>query len=77
MTTREPSVRWSDFSTVGRCAIIAGAAVELGLLVASLRDLRRRPAGLVRGRKGVWTAVCFVNTIGPLTYFIVGRKKKP
>jgi len=75
---REPEqrqVRWQDFSPVQQVTIIAAALVELSLLVAALVDLKRRPVEQVRGRKGVWVAVSFVNLVGPISYFAFGRKR--
>jgi hypothetical protein len=44
-------------------------------MLAALLDIRRRPAGQIRGPKGAWVAASFVNTIGPLAYFVFGRKR--
>lgn len=72
---RRSKQRWSDVST-GRQAAVAGAAVvQLSLLVAALRDLRRRPSADVNGSKAMWAAVSFVNFVGPLAYFAFGRKR--
>jgi hypothetical protein len=49
--------------------------VQQALAVATLWDLRRRPSALVRGSKKLWVAAAFVNFIGPLTYFTVGRRR--
>ena len=72
-----PSVkrRWSDLSPRARGAIIAAGVVQNGLLVATLVDLRRRPARKIRGDKRAWTAAAFVSWIGPLSYFAYGRKR--
>jgi hypothetical protein len=48
---------------------------QVTLLVAALVDLRRRPARKVRGDKRLWTALSFVNYVGPIAYFTVGRKR--
>lgn len=46
--------------------------IQLGLMIAALWDLSRRPA--TRGPRWVWAVVIvFVNVIGPLIYFTVGR----
>ena len=42
--------------------------LQLGLMIAALIDLARRPSA--RGPKWIWV---FVNTIGPIIYFLVGR----
>ena len=68
-------VRWQDFSPVQQVTIIAAALVELSLLIAALVDLKRPPVEQVRGRKGVWVAVSFVNLVGPISYFAFGRKR--
>jgi hypothetical protein len=51
--------------------------LQVGLLVAALGDLRRRPSAEVNGSKAIWAAVSFVNFLGPLAYFAFGRKRKP
>jgi hypothetical protein len=45
------------------------------LLIAALIDIRRRPAKQIRGNKLLWTAAVFVNFIGPISYFVFGRKR--
>jgi hypothetical protein len=46
--------------------------VQAALVIAALWDLVKRPA--TRGPKWIWVLVIlFVNTIGPIAYFIVGR----
>ena len=65
----------TDFSKRQRRIIIAAAGAEAALKAAMLIDLRRRPAGRVRGPKWLWASTALVNTAGiaPLSYFIVGR----
>jgi hypothetical protein len=41
----------------------------------ALVDIYRRPAGEIRGRKGVWVATAFVNYVGPISYFLFGRRR--
>ncbi len=66
---------WSDLSGTQRRAIVGLIAVQLTLLTAALTDLRRRPARMVNGDKRVWTAVSFINFVGPAAYFAFGRKR--
>jgi len=49
--------------------------VQFGLLAAALVDIYRRPAEEIRGRKPLWVAVAFVNYIGPISYFLFGRRR--
>ncbi len=67
--------RWNDLSTRQQSGIGAAGILELVLLVAALRDLRRRPAEEINGSKRMWFAISFVNIIGPLAYFGFGRKR--
>ena len=47
--------------------------IQLLLIVAALYDLIRREK--TRGPKWVWVLVIlFVNMIGPIVYFVVGRE---
>jgi hypothetical protein len=69
------SRRLSDLSGRQRRLLGAAAAAQLGLLAAALIDVRRRPRDQVRGPKKLWTAVSFVNFVGPISYFVFGRKK--
>jgi hypothetical protein len=48
--------------------------IQFVLLVAALADIRRRPADKIKGSKRFWTAVAFVNFVGPIAYFLFGRK---
>jgi hypothetical protein len=71
--------RWSDLSERTRRRILIGAAVEGALKIAALVDLRRRPAGRIRGRKWVWaTVITLANSAGvvPVSYFLFGRRNR-
>ncbi len=49
--------------------------IELGLAVAAMIDLVRR-AKVTGGNKILWGAIIlFVSIIGPIVYFIFGRKE--
>jgi hypothetical protein len=70
--------RWSDLDEGTRRLILVGGAVEAVLKTVALVDLRRRPAGQVRGRKWVWaTAISLANSMGavPLAWFLFGRRR--
>jgi hypothetical protein len=45
------------------------------MLVAAQRDISKRPAALINGPKGAWRAASFINFVGPMGYFIFGRKR--
>ncbi|MGE5558556.1 MAG: PLD nuclease N-terminal domain-containing protein [Bacillota bacterium] len=50
--------------------------LQLGLVIAALADIARRSsAEIAGGRKWPWVlAILFFGIIGPLVYFILGRK---
>jgi hypothetical protein len=66
---------WKDLSSGQRRGIVAAGIVQVALMLAALLDIRRRPAAEIRGPKGAWVAAAFVNTIGPLAYFVFGRRR--
>jgi hypothetical protein len=49
--------------------------VQVALLIAALADIWRRPEEQIRGSKRLWTAAAFVNFIGPVSYFVFGRRR--
>ena len=63
------------FSPRQRAGILTLAGAELGLKIAALRDIQRRPVGEIRGNKLFWRLSLLVNTLGPLSYFKWGRRK--
>ena len=53
---------------------IVGLIVAVVLVILAQRDLRKRPAELVRGRVGVWKVVAMVGP-GALAYLLFGRRR--
>jgi hypothetical protein len=68
--------KWSDLSKGRRRLIIVAGAAEAALKVAMLIDLKRRPADQIRGSKWLWAPLAFINLMGPLSYFAVGRRRQ-
>jgi hypothetical protein len=58
-----------------RRGIVLSGLVQFALLAAALLDIRRRPADEINGSKLLWTGLAFVNFVGPIAYFIFGRKR--
>lgn len=55
--------------------LIPVVVIELGLMIGALIDLIRREQ--TRGPKWMWLLiVLLVNFIGPIVYFVVGRKEE-
>ena len=51
------------------------AVSQVCLLGYALWDIRHRSADQIRGSKPLWTAIVFVNYVGPISYFIFGRRR--
>jgi len=68
--------KWSELSTRSRRLVTITGVIEMALLAATLVDLKRRPAEQIKGSKRLWTALAFVNIIGPLAYFAFGRRRR-
>ena len=68
--------KWSELSWRSRRLIAVAGIVEVALLVATLIDLKRRPADEIKGSKRMWTALAFVNIVGPIAYFTFGRRRR-
>lgn len=54
-------------------ALVAG--VQFTLLGAALVSLLRRKPNAVRGSRLAWGVFSLVNFIGPISYFLFGRKR--
>jgi ABC-2 type transport system ATP-binding protein len=56
--------------------IIPLFVLQLGLMIAAIVDLLRDDRRVRGGNKGVWAVIIvFVNLIGPIVYFLVGREE--
>jgi len=65
---------WKDLSPRQKRGIVLGGTVQIGLLLAALLDIYRRPKEQIRGDKRLWSLATFVNFVGPISYFLFGRK---
>jgi hypothetical protein len=67
--------QWNDLSPQKQLTISLVGLMQVALLGAALIDIRRRPAEQIKGSKKLWTLVAFINFIGPISYFVFGRKR--
>jgi hypothetical protein len=58
---------------------ILSVALVIHVIMLSLtwRDLSKRPAAAVRGKKGMWRIASLLNTSGSVTYWLFGRRAQP
>ncbi|MCR1983403.1 MULTISPECIES: PLD nuclease N-terminal domain-containing protein [Cellulosimicrobium] len=66
--------RWKDLTKGQRIAVGIVGAAQVTLTAAAYRDLVRRPAEQVNGTKLAWGLALLVNWVGPIAYFLDGRK---
>lgn len=66
---------WKEMSPASKAGTIAVGVAQVALLLAAQRDISRRPAALINGPKLAWRAAAFINFIGPMGYFVFGRKR--
>ena len=66
--------RWKDLSTGQKVTVGVVGAAQVTLTAAAYRDLVRRPADQVNGTKLAWGLALLVNWVGPIAYFLDGRK---
>lgn len=71
---RRATRQWKHLSSTQRMGIIAGAVVQISLLAAAQYDLSHRSDDEVRGSRLFWRLFVFINFVGPLTYFAIGRR---
>jgi hypothetical protein len=67
---------WRNLSPRVRIAIGVGAVVQLGLLGAAQVNIHRRSAEQLNGPRWLWIAVSFINFLGPIAYFLFGRRRR-
>lgn len=66
--------KWSDLTALQRRVIYVVGLTETLMTAVALRDLARRPADAVRGRKVAWVLALFIQPVGPIAYFAAGRR---
>ena len=65
---------WSELSSRQKLALALLASTQLLLAACAWRDLAQRPAEDIRGSKRTWAAIIAINFIGPIAYFMRGRR---
>ncbi len=66
---------WQNLTDTQKIAIVLLSLLQIALLMAALRDIHRRSADQINGSRLLWTVAAFINFIGPLAYFTLGRKR--
>ena len=58
-----------------RKLVVVAGVVEVAVTAWCARDLKQRPAALVRGPKLLWAPALSVQPVGPIAYLLWGRKR--
>lgn len=66
--------KWTDLTPFQKSMVVLLGFVQVTLLIAALVDIRDRSPEEINGDKRLWTLLAFVNYIGPISYFLFGRK---
>ncbi len=75
--TELTKVRWHDLTSEQKTAVVVAASIELTMAVTAWVNLARRPSDQVRGPKALWAGIIAINGVGPIAYFIAGRRRRP
>lgn len=67
-------MNWKNFNGWQKVGISLIGLAQIGLFAAAWMDLRRRGEAGVHGSKTAWQLALFVSGIGPIAYFVKGRK---
>lgn len=73
---KKPKKKWRDLSPTQRRLIVAAGSAQVSLAITAWIDLIRRDRALVNGPKPMWAAIIALNTVGPLSYFVWGRRRR-
>lgn len=68
-------LKFSNLSPGRKIAVVVGGSVQVALAAAAWADLAKRPAAQINGPRALWAAVIAVNWIGPIAYFVRGRRQ--
>ena len=66
---------WGDMSPMQKKLVVATGIAEVAVTAWCAKDLRKRPAELVRGPKLLWGPALSVQPVGPIAYLVWGRKR--
>ncbi|WP_322921477.1 hypothetical protein [Nocardioides renjunii] len=66
---------WGDMTPMQKNIVVVAGIVEVAVTAWCARDLKERPADLVRGPKLLWGPALSVQPLGPIAYLVWGRKR--
>ena len=67
--------KWADMSPTQKKIVVVAGIAEVALTTWCAKDLKARPAELVRGPKLLWAPALSIQPFGPIAYLAWGRKR--
>jgi hypothetical protein len=67
--------KWNELSPRQRQGLGLLGLLQILLLALAQWDLSQRTQDDLNGSKMLWRALVFINFIGPIAYFVFGRKR--
>ena len=67
--------KWADMSPTQKKIVVVAGIAEVALTTWCAKDLKARPAELVRGPKLLWAPALSIQPFGPIAYILWGRKR--
>lgn len=67
-------MNWTTLRPAQKAALLTAGVAQIGLFAAAWADLSGRRPEAVNGSKAAWRLGLFLNTLGPLAYFLKGRR---
>ena len=71
------SPRWDELSTARQLVVMLVVSIKISLAVSAWADLAERPPELVNGSKTKWATVIGIVFVGPIMYYVRGRRAFP
>ena len=62
-------------TSAAQAGAIGRGLINLALMIFTIRDIRRRSDEELNGKRKLWLMAAFTPPIGPIAYFIFGRKR--
>ncbi len=72
---RKAPKQWKRSSLAMNPNAIAQRIILLALVIWAIRDIQRRRDDELNGDRKIWTLAAFAPPIGPIAYFLLGRKR--
>lgn len=66
--------KWADLSSKQQRAVAVAGVVEGVMTLAVWRDLAKRTDDEVQGSRWKWALVALLQPVGPIAYFVRGRR---